>query len=302
MSKSVSGSVDVKMIAGACYIPKNDQEKTMGSDSHFIEEEVQAIGVADGVGAGEFARALMSKAAKEAKKHCLPNPYVVPKQVLRHAYFQSGKSSGSCTACIVALDENTLKAVVVGDSGFLVIRGGKVVYKSPVQLTEEFDCSYQLVAGTARGLDVAAELKLQMEAGDVIVVGTDGLFDNLFPEEIEAMVKVSLQRDDQPNVLAESLAKAALEKSLDTNCKSPYVAAAQAAGLVYTGGKPDDITVVAGYVQPYSKAKVNEFSSGTDWFHQMLKYRQKNAYIDPRKKYEYYESILNPHGQLRGLW
>lgn len=40
-------------------------------------------------------------------------------------------------------DFQTLNAVNVGDSGFMVVRGGKVIYQSPVQQWS-FNCPYQL--------------------------------------------------------------------------------------------------------------------------------------------------------------
>ena len=58
---------------------------------------------------------------------------------------------GSCTACILVLEGNQLHEASLGDSGFLVVRNGKVVYKSePEQVS--FDYPYQLhMPGAARG-------------------------------------------------------------------------------------------------------------------------------------------------------
>ena len=53
--------------------------------------------------------------------------------------------SGSCTACLVVLDkeEKTLYSANLGDSGFLVIRDGRVVHKSREQ-QHYFNAPFQL--------------------------------------------------------------------------------------------------------------------------------------------------------------
>ena len=50
---------------------------------------------------------------------------------------------GTSTACILALDDSKLHAANVGDSGFIVVRKQKVVFKSPSQ-QHRFNFPYQL--------------------------------------------------------------------------------------------------------------------------------------------------------------
>ena len=58
---------------------------------------------------------------------------------------------GSCTVCILVLKGNQLHAANLGDSGFLVVRNEKVVYKSKQQQIS-FNCPYQLhMPGAGRG-------------------------------------------------------------------------------------------------------------------------------------------------------
>ncbi|XP_073138955.1 probable protein phosphatase 2C 55 [Henckelia pumila] len=252
------------MVSGSFYIPKKNPGRPLGEDSHFIDQALNVIGVADGVGStyeykgidsGEFARELMAEAAEIVRKRLHDVVPVNPRQVLEEAFSKS-KSPGSSTACIMALDlhENDLriKAVSVGDSGFVVIRREKVVFTSPVRqlrFNQPFQIRKKAGSTTCRGLEVAEEFEVAMQAGNVIIAASDGLFDNLFPEQIERVVKMSLQQNDPPDVLARSLATAALKKSLDTSCESPFAKAARAAGFAHSGGKYDDITVVAAYVQ-----------------------------------------------------
>ncbi|XP_075499611.1 putative protein phosphatase 2C 55 [Primulina tabacum] len=120
------------------------------------------------------------------------------------------------------------------------------------------------------GPELAEDLEVVVEAGDVIVAGTDGLFDNLFPEEIAAMVEISLEQNSQPEVLAQILATAALHKSLDKSCRSPFGVAAQAAGLIHSGGKYDDITVVAAYLHAVSNEKGHEVGSSEEMLTELI--------------------------------
>ncbi|XP_073060127.1 probable protein phosphatase 2C 55 [Primulina eburnea] len=258
-------SNDIAMIAGSFYVPKNKPNKPLGEDWHFIDQEAQVIGVADGVGgfasrgidSGQYARELMGNAAEIVKQR----RFVNPNQLLQEAFSQS-RLPGACTACIMAIEGNLLKATNLGDSGYAVIRGGAVVYKSPAQQTK-FNLPYQMERKKG-GLELAEDLEVAVEAGDVIVAGTDGLFDNLFPEEIAAMVEISLEQNNQPEVLAQILATAALQKSLDRSCRSPFGVAAQAAGLIHSGGKYDDITVVVAYLHAVSNEKGHEVGSSEE--------------------------------------
>ncbi|XP_073302728.1 probable protein phosphatase 2C 55 [Primulina huaijiensis] len=259
------------MIAGSFYVPKSKPNKPLGEDSHFIDQEAQVIGVADGVGgfasrgidSGKYARELMGNAAEIVKQR----RFVNPNQLLQEAFLKS-RLPGACTACIMAIEGNLLKATNLGDSGFAVIREGAVVYKSPAQQTK-FNRPHQMERKKG-GPELAEDLEVAVKAGDVIVAGTDGLFDNLFPEEIAAMVEISLEQNNQPEVLAQILATAALQKSLDRSCRSPFGVAAQAAGLIHSGGKYDDITVVAAYLHAVSTGKGHEVGSSEEMLTELI--------------------------------
>jgi protein phosphatase PTC7 len=79
----------------------------------------------------------------------------------------------------------------------------------------------------------------------VVVLGTDGLFDNLSDYEIAHEVTACRGRGDGPAVMAQRLARLAFEASYDKRRITPYAAAAtEHFDMAYSGGKPDDITVV----------------------------------------------------------
>ncbi|XP_043694092.1 probable protein phosphatase 2C 55 [Telopea speciosissima] len=245
----------LKLIMDFWYLPKENELNPQGEDSLFICDEEQVFGVADGVGgwakkgidAGKYARELMLNAAmavKDGSKGSV-NPYTV----LEEAYSKT-KALGSSTACIVALtDDNFLHSANVGDSGFMVIRGDNIIYKSEAQ-QYRFNCPLQL--GNHPQCDRPSsgyEFKVAVEDGDVIVAGTDGLFDNLFEENIIEIVKeVTGCIGIYPYRVAQMIAESAKISSEYNFLPTPFSLEAEMAGYLHSGGKIDDITVLVAFV------------------------------------------------------
>ncbi|XP_027102867.2 probable protein phosphatase 2C 55 [Coffea arabica] len=237
------------------YIPKDDPEKPRGQDDHFILPKLQALGVADGVGgwskkgidSGEYSRELMKNTVKYIEQQSQVGP-VDPKRAL-HQAFAIAKAKGSSTACILALHNDCLHAVNVGDSGFVHIRNGRIIYRSRIQ-QHEFNCPYQL--GKERNdLDVAEEIKRDVVPGDIIVAGTDGLFDNVHNEELEQLVTEGEKNFDSSEILACKIADFALQQAESSLAVTPFAVESEKAGNIgWIGGKNDDITVIVARVFP----------------------------------------------------
>ncbi|PKA55308.1 putative protein phosphatase 2C 55 [Apostasia shenzhenica] len=249
----------LKLLSGSCYLPHPDKEETGGEDAHFICDDEPAIGVADGVGgwadlgvdAGQYAKELMSNSVSAIRDE--PKGLINPLRVLEKAY-SSTKAKGSSTACIVALTSQGLHAVNLGDSGFIVIRDGCTIFRSPVQ-QHDFNFTYQLESGNGSDLPSSAQVFIiPVEAGDVIVAGTDGLFDNLYNNEITAIVVHAVRARLGPQVTAQKIAALARQRAQDKNRQTPFSTAAQDAGYRYYGGKLDDITVVVSFITNASVA------------------------------------------------
>ncbi|XP_054824510.1 probable protein phosphatase 2C 55 [Prosopis cineraria] len=241
------------LVAGSCYLPHPDKEETGGEDAHFICTDKQAIGVADGVGgwadvgvnAGIFARELMSNLVRAIQEE--PQGSINPLRVLERAH-SSTKAKGSSTACIIALTDKGLHAINLGDSGFVVIRDGRTVFKSHFQ-QHGFNFTYQLESGNGGDLPSSGEVSVMPVAlGDVVVAGTDGLFDNLYNNEITAIVAEAVRDRLEPQIAAQKIAALARHRAMDRNRRTPFSVAAQEAGFRYLGGKLDDITVVVSYI------------------------------------------------------
>lgn len=87
----------------------------------------------------------------------------------------------------------------------------------------------------------------------MIIAATDGLFDNLYEQEVETIISKSLEAKFKPVEIAEILALKAQEVGRSASGRSPFADAAHVAGYHgVTGGKLDDVTVVVSTVQKSS--------------------------------------------------
>ena len=99
------------------------------------------------------------------------------------------------TGCIAILefskdrDVPTLLVSNLGDSGACVIRDGKQVFRTREQQVE-FNMPYQMGTGSDIEPKIHAESsEFALVKGDWIVMGSDGLFDNLDPSDIIKVLK-----------------------------------------------------------------------------------------------------------------
>lgn len=112
-----------------------------------------------------------------------------------------------------------------------------------------FGYPYQLPTDKS---DQAQTYTCNLFHGDIVVLGSDGLFDNLSEQELGTLVRRARPRralrsskNMTPLQLAHMLAGKAFKNSMDKNTLTPYSAAAsEVFNMVYNGGKMDDITCV----------------------------------------------------------
>lgn len=86
--------------------------------------------------------------------------------------------------------------------------------------------------------------------GDVIILGTDGFFDNVFASEAEEVLERESRKKGGivPKNLASYIAELALYNSFDRFRESPFSRNAKLAGKNHRGGKIDDITVIVAQI------------------------------------------------------
>lgn len=241
-----------------------------GDDACFLVKHNNAdvIGVADGVGGWRsygidpsvFSRTLMTQCERMVKEgHFKPQE---PKEILKNSYeeLKEIKSPilGSCTACVVSLDKDKseLHSANLGDSGFLLVRKGQVVHRSEEQ-QHYFNTPFQLsvAPNSLQGVvlsdspEAAQASSFDVEKGDILLVGTDGLFDNMNEETIlyhlGKLKEHRLQKSEKIQEVADIIVQEAHELAFDPDFMSPFALHAADNGFNNVkGGKPDDITVV----------------------------------------------------------
>lgn len=99
---------------------------------------------------------------------------------------------------------------------------------------------------------------MQVLPGDIVVLGSDGLFDNVSDGEVVTIAEQLLRENCcTPSELARCLLHNAYHNSLDRTKATPYsMAATEVFDMVYSGGKKDDISVVVAKVRVLSVCHV----------------------------------------------
>ncbi|CAO3645705.1 unnamed protein product [Cunninghamella blakesleeana] len=252
----------------------------MGEDAFFRRSD--AIGVADGVGGWAtsdqaadpalFSRQLMHYAYMELERfHNIDDPCfkdydnVDPVYILQKSYEESMSLAekegilGSCTACLAILRHDELRIANIGDCGISVIRHNDYIFRSEEQ-QHSFNFPYQLGTGSPDKPKDAQAFNIKVEKNDIIIMGSDGLYDNLFDKEILSIIQSQLAPYQlsgtnktlqfEPQRLSDALAsraKAVSDNKCDIN--SPFQKRAVHEGFYYQGGKADDISVVVAVVR-----------------------------------------------------
>ncbi|AAZ10250.1 protein phosphatase 2C, putative [Trypanosoma equiperdum] len=266
-------------------------ELDCGEDSFFVSNTYKVIGVADGVGgwrdegvdASHFANSLMENAKHFSETHRKElNPEVILQSAFDKVLHDKVVKAGSSTACVVALQkdssgEHYLDVANVGDSGVLVVRNRQVQHRVHEKV-HGFNAPFQLAvlpphlqgrAFSDRVSDATRE-KIPVQRGDVVITGTDGLFDNRFNISLAAdagwighVQGSALERvplvglllgpifaNDKvayvdPQRVAQRIVQDAYKTSLDESAHTPWASMLRKFGVEDAkGGKVDDITLV----------------------------------------------------------
>eukprot|EP00826_Nyctotherus_ovalis_P014905 TRINITY_DN14196_c0_g5_i2.p1 TRINITY_DN14196_c0_g5~~TRINITY_DN14196_c0_g5_i2.p1 ORF type:complete len:326 (+),score=97.01 TRINITY_DN14196_c0_g5_i2:609-1586(+) len=161
-----------KFLSAASLIPKKGEK---GEDAYFITPRV--LGVADGVSgwyqyridAAKFSRELMENCNKEALSaiESSPSAAVDLVDVLAKAYSNT-RSIGSSTATLIAINDDSLHGVNLGDSGFMCFskRGGEYVcHGVSKEKQHDFNTPFQLCNVPSE--DYIKKLREVLPEGDV---------------------------------------------------------------------------------------------------------------------------------------
>lgn len=308
---SSSGFTDVKQC-----VRQNDKRlrPRSGQDSFFHSQvgtsEASAFGVADGVGGWEesgvdpadFAHGLceyMACAARMWPQGAKSNT-LQPKYLLQTAFDEVTADNailgGGSTACVaVAAPDGNVQVANLGDSGFMHLGLNAVRHFSHPQ-THAFNTPFQLskipqrmlvqqaIFGASTLADYPKDANVTnhvVRHGDVLIFATDGVWDNLSPQDALGIVSRHMlelgawvEKDDEVEVsekfhtlaqssregkadanslqakLALAITKEAKQTGKDTRRDGPFAKEVQKhyPGENWHGGKPDDIATVVAVV------------------------------------------------------
>ena len=272
--------------SGAVLVPHPDKAEKGGEDACFVLRDQGAFGVMDGVGGwadeGVDPAAYSNTFAERSAAAVLMGASD-PREVIRAAH-ERVKIVGSTTACVAILDgENAIVNVGnLGDAGAMIARGKEDYFRTPSQ-QHEFNCPFQLGCAEfypeSDGADDAETFSVHVRPGDALVMGSDGLWDNVPHAEVAQTVEACVRGGKDAQETAEAIATLAFEHSVDEEYDSPFTTEARnngydvewwekAKGKVLVGGKMDDIAVVVAFMDEKEKcpppAPEDEDEDGTE--------------------------------------
>ncbi|OEU09465.1 protein serine/threonine phosphatase 2C, partial [Fragilariopsis cylindrus CCMP1102] len=240
----------IKIDIGSHILPHPAKVKWGGEDATFIKG--RTFGVFDGVSGAEkldgvplYSRTL----ASEMKKMVSDNGDTVQDLTVylaTAASYADSAATGASTAVVASIGENGfLQALNVGDSACYVIRDAKITAKTR-EISHYWECPYQLSEDSPDQPKDGTKLNVELIPGDVIIMGSDGIFDNVSDDILlDTIVNSS---NLKPTPLAKKICDVSRTLSLDKNSVTPYSKQAQRRGDADyrdgLGGKVDDVSCI----------------------------------------------------------
>ena len=187
-------------------------------------------------------------------------------EAYKRVYDEQEGISGSCTITFLNVNygNGKLSSALLGDSGFLIVRNEKIVYRSKEQ-QHFFNAPFQL--GLDRGMQLqdlpehSALYETWLKHGDLIVSATDGLFDNIENEEILEKCVEMLRKSSRSTLendlwkLSKDLTEMARKVGENPYALSPFAKNARSMGYYFMGGKLDDTTVLVTFIEKQSTSQ-----------------------------------------------
>eukprot|EP00758_Cryptobia_borreli_P009546 Tbor_TRINITY_DN5490_c0_g1::TRINITY_DN5490_c0_g1_i1::g.25301::m.25301/K17508/PTC7, PPTC7; protein phosphatase PTC7 len=244
-----------------------------------------------GVDPSHFSNALMENAKLYSETHRKElNPEVIMENAFQKVKRDGHVKAGSSTAIIAALQQEGSKTYLdvanVGDSGCLVIRNRSIIRRVH-ELVHSFNAPFQLAVVPSHmkncfsdKVSDAVRERVEVEKGDVIVLGTDGLFDNRFNVDIASdagwvgkvegtglstipffrnILNIAFNSFEKevdyidPFRVCSRIVQEAYKTSLSKEAESPWASMLRQVGVPDAkGGKVDDITVLIGRISSRS--------------------------------------------------
>ncbi|KAL3809917.1 hypothetical protein ACHAXA_005331, partial [Cyclostephanos tholiformis] len=226
---------------------------------------------------------------------------ISPAELMAQAYKRTKEANviGSTTVCVALFDSvrHQLHFSNIGDSGIIVLRHidsdvASTLQRGSTDLSIAFVSQQQLKSfnhpfqmgwtgeeiveknSSFRQASDSCTSSVHILRGDIIIMATDGLFDNV---DVDDITKIAQQWEHESGFidgggigsrnkrwssgnsltdlsarsvskLAERLCRKARENSLDNTTDSPFALLAKENDIMWSGGMPDDCTVLAMHV------------------------------------------------------
>ncbi|KAF0989042.1 hypothetical protein HZS_1146 [Henneguya salminicola] len=244
-----------------------------GEDSAFslLSSRYTFFGIADGVGGYRkykidpslFSTTLMKFCLMQSLKMIKNQELPDCKKIITEGYHQlialEEKIYGGSTINITCFDHQSGELCIsnLGDSRVMVIQPKQNRLFTTNSQQHYFNCPYQLyfnhediIQSNPPNISLKTEqFSLKLCHGDIIIIGTDGFFDNMFHEDIiEITKKYDYEKESFPKYY-NALLETARKYAFDPIKLSPFgLEYLQQKNKKFIGGKRDDITLIVAIV------------------------------------------------------
>jgi len=263
------GGLQAYMVSASTLNPKYDKREKKGEDSLYIAPNERLVCVMDGVGgwieilvdAGLMTKELTGHIKDTYENRYLTGELSTLNQVLDESV-KLTKAKGSTTCVLFEVQEEAkdeenihVKTSNLGDSGYLVLRPTatslETVFKSESQ-QHYFNCPYQ-IGNHSKLPSKATPNEHTLHANDIIVLGTDGVWDNAFNDDVKNCVSPQLDRATLSvknlQAVSDCISTYAECVSYDKDYVSPFTIESRQHKKDKVGGKEDDITVIVSQIK-----------------------------------------------------
>jgi protein phosphatase PTC7 len=236
-------------------IPHDDKKEINGEDGHFVYEKngKTYVCVFDGVGSWVKQGVNVKEFVNEMIDNCIEAieyGHKTPELILDYALNETS-STGSATVIFAVIEGQSMKVCQIGDAGMLILNKNKIVFETDEQ-QHSFNYPYQIGKENEKFFGESPNqgmfYRIALNDGDQIILGSDGLFDNLKNEEVvEISKKYPLQTINTKNSFSKMLCEQAYRNSKQQLRIVPFFERAYEEGAISylkSGGKEDDITCI----------------------------------------------------------
>ena len=239
----------IKIEIASKVLPHPEKVSWGGEDAIFVQG--RTFGVFDGVSGADkldgvplYSTTLAKQLKADVGQDGL-SAQEMKKKLLDAAEFADASATGASTAVVASIGEDgLLQAVNLGDSVLLVVRDGSIISRTR-EIVHYFECPFQLSEDSPDRPKDSTVLQTKISPGDIIVAGSDGVFDNL---DDAAICEIVVKNPTKPSMISKAVVEKSRKVSLDPEAQTPYAKQAQKNRYPNfrngVGGKVDDISCV----------------------------------------------------------